>query len=58
MAMMIDRFVVMIGMFYFWYVDTWEVDNYSIWKDRLSFLIFVIEVGNEFSYLDVTKTPF
>jgi hypothetical protein len=57
MAMMINRFVVMIGMFYFWYVDTWEVDNYSIWKDS-PFLILGIEVGNEFSYLDVTKTPF
>jgi hypothetical protein len=57
MVMMIDRVVTVIGLLYVWDVDSGEVETYSIWQDRLSFLIPRIEVGSGFADLDFTETP-
>jgi hypothetical protein len=57
MMMMIDTVVTVIGLLYFWDVSRGEVETYSIWWDRLSFLIPRIEVGSGFADLDFTETP-
>jgi hypothetical protein len=57
MMMMIDRVVTVIGLLDFWDVSRGEVETYSIWKDRLSFLIPRIEADSGFADLDFTETP-
>jgi hypothetical protein len=49
MRMMIDREVVVTGMFFFWGFRRSEVETYSIWQDRL-------EVGHGFPRLGFNGT--
>jgi hypothetical protein len=55
--MMIDRVMTVIGLLYFWDVSGGEVETYSIWQDRLYFLIPRIKVGHGFAHLDFIETP-
>jgi hypothetical protein len=48
MVMITDKVVAVIGLLYVWDVNSGEVETYSIWQDRLSFLIPTIEVGSGF----------
>jgi hypothetical protein len=57
MTMKINKVVTVIGLLYFWDVSRGEVETYSIWQDRLSFLKPRIEAGNGFADLDFTETP-
>jgi hypothetical protein len=47
---MIDRFVTMIGLLYFWDVSRGKVNTYSIWKYRF-------KANYRFADLDFTKIP-
>jgi hypothetical protein len=49
MMMMINRAVVVIGLFYFWGVSRRETETYSIWQDKL-------KTGHGSTGLDFTET--
>jgi hypothetical protein len=54
---MINKVVIVIGLFHFWNAMRGDVETYSIWRNIFSLSIPRMEFGNGFSHFDFIEMP-